>query len=326
MATAYLKNRTPHKALKMETPFKMLHGEEADLLHLRVVGAKPFVHIKDSKISTPRPGKGEGAAIARRANLTKSGTQSLTALWREKRHHYRDTAVPASPAFKGLFVARSGPPSWDLDDTLDNDYISYDNLLRDVRDYTGVLGFTVNIAAYQEIASDVSADLQVQGLVDQIHDLTRKDLRTLAAPFPGAASSAEPLPGAVREPLSGGASPPSGGGASLKIEGLLPAPVPATARRGAPMRNNRVHRPNVATRRATAELTGAITRYRAVRSNNNNDDDNNINNSNHATLAEISSRVRCTSCDNWFSTPTRTRRILHISFMPRRMMLKSPTP
>ena len=49
MATAYLKNRTPHKALKMETPFKMLHGKEADLLHLRVVGAKLFVHIKDSR-------------------------------------------------------------------------------------------------------------------------------------------------------------------------------------------------------------------------------------------------------------------------------------
>ena len=37
MAAAYLKNRTPHKALKMETPFKMLHGEEADLSHLRVI-------------------------------------------------------------------------------------------------------------------------------------------------------------------------------------------------------------------------------------------------------------------------------------------------
>ena len=49
MAAAYLKNRTPHKALKMETPFKMLHGEEADLPHLRVIGARAFVHIKDSR-------------------------------------------------------------------------------------------------------------------------------------------------------------------------------------------------------------------------------------------------------------------------------------
>ena len=39
MTVAYLKNRTRHKALMMETPFKMLHGEEADLSHLRVIGA-----------------------------------------------------------------------------------------------------------------------------------------------------------------------------------------------------------------------------------------------------------------------------------------------
>ena len=52
------------------------------------------------------------------------------------------------------------------------------------------------------------------------------------------------------------------------------------------MRNNRVHRPNVVTRRAAAELTGAATRYRGVRPNNNNDN-NNINNNNHVALAEL---------------------------------------
>ena len=48
------------------------------------------------------------------------------------------------------------PPSWDLgDDTLDNDYISYDDLLRDIRDYTGVLDFTTNIPANHENPSGV---------------------------------------------------------------------------------------------------------------------------------------------------------------------------
>ena len=38
------------------------------------------------------------------------------------------------------------PPLWDLDDdSLDNDYTSYDDLLWDVRDCTGVLNFTANI-------------------------------------------------------------------------------------------------------------------------------------------------------------------------------------
>ena len=103
------------------------------------------------------------------------------------------------------------------------------------------------------------------------------------------------LPGEVREPLSGGASmplsgvasTPSGVRASPNAARPSPAPVPATARIGASLRNNRIHRPNVVTRRSAAELTGAVTHYRGVRPNeSNNNDDNNINNNNHAALAE----------------------------------------
>ena len=64
------------------------------------------------------------------------------------------------------------PPSWDLDDDmLDSDYISYDDLLRDVRDYTGGLDFIANVSANHENATGVSVDPQVQKLVDQIRDL-----------------------------------------------------------------------------------------------------------------------------------------------------------
>ena len=45
---ANFKNRTPKRALKREASFKMLLGEETDLLHLRVIGVRTFVHIKDS--------------------------------------------------------------------------------------------------------------------------------------------------------------------------------------------------------------------------------------------------------------------------------------
>ena len=80
---------------------------------------------------------------------------------------------------------------------------------------------------------------------------------------------------------------PSGVRASLKTAQPSPAPVPATAKTGDAIRNNRIHRPNVVTRRAAAELTGAVTRYRGVRPNeDNNDNDDNINNNNHAALAE----------------------------------------
>ena len=55
------------------------------------------------------------------------------------------------------------PPQWDLDgNTLNNYYVSYDELVRDVRAYTGVMDFTANILANHETASGVSADPQVQ--------------------------------------------------------------------------------------------------------------------------------------------------------------------
>ena len=119
-------------------------------------------------------------------------------------------------------------PSWDLDDdTLDNDYTSYDDLLQNVRDYIVVLDFTANIPVDHENASGVPADSQVQELVDHISDLKRRNLLTPAAHLPGAAPPVESLPGAVRVPLSGGASPPSGGGASPETAGLSPTPVPS---------------------------------------------------------------------------------------------------
>ena len=50
MVTAYLMNRTPHKALKMET-LKTIHCKEADLLHLCVIGTKFLV---DQELQKPR--------------------------------------------------------------------------------------------------------------------------------------------------------------------------------------------------------------------------------------------------------------------------------
>ena len=123
----------------------------------------------------------------------------------------------------------------------------------------------------------------------------------------------EPLSGRASTPLSGGASTPSGVRASPETARPSPALVPATIRTEAAICNNRIHRPNVVTRRAAAELTGAVTRYRGVCPNNNNHaalaecfqpitlhklrqlglstntdtpDDNDINNNNHAALAK----------------------------------------
>ena len=46
MATSYICNRIPHSTLNMETPYKKLYGNDADLSHLKIIGTRAFVHIK----------------------------------------------------------------------------------------------------------------------------------------------------------------------------------------------------------------------------------------------------------------------------------------
>ena len=133
MAAAYPKNGTPHKALKMETPFKTLHAEEADLSHLRVIGARTFMHIKDWR-------KLDAAAWDGKVCGNGEESESYRG-WNPKTHHVVESRsitfieplphlLPPPPKLSPLY--HLVPPSWDLDDTLDNDNISYVYLLRDV--------------------------------------------------------------------------------------------------------------------------------------------------------------------------------------------------
>ena len=43
---AFLGNRTPHSAIGMRSPYKLLHGTELSLRLLRVIGARAFVRIE----------------------------------------------------------------------------------------------------------------------------------------------------------------------------------------------------------------------------------------------------------------------------------------
>ena len=42
----------------METPFKRLYGKEANLSHLKIIGAGSFVHIKDAEKMEPKSWEG----------------------------------------------------------------------------------------------------------------------------------------------------------------------------------------------------------------------------------------------------------------------------
>ena len=54
LAATYLCNRIPHSGLDMETPFERLYGKEANLSHLKIIGARALVHIKNVKKLEPK--------------------------------------------------------------------------------------------------------------------------------------------------------------------------------------------------------------------------------------------------------------------------------
>ena len=163
MAAAYLKNRTLYKALKMETSFKILHGEKADISHFRIIGARTFVHIKDFRKLDAAAWEWKVCDYSEESKSygvlnpkTHRVVESRNVTFIETPSHLLPPPSKISP------LQDLVPPSWDIDDdTLDNDYISYDDLLRDVRDYADVLDFTANVPANHGNASGVSVDPQV---------------------------------------------------------------------------------------------------------------------------------------------------------------------
>ena len=136
------------------------------------------------------------------------------------------------------------------------------------------------------------------------------------APTPLSGGASTPLSGGTLTPLSGRASTPlltstpSGVRASSETARPSPPPVPAIVSTGVAIRSNRVHRPNVVTRRPAVELTGAFTHYKGVRLNKTITTTTKTLTTTTTWLWRIiSSRVPCRSCDNQVSTPSRTRRM-----------------
>ena len=84
MATSYICNRILPSALNMETPYKKLHGKDADLSHLKIIGAKTFVQIKNPNKLGHTSWEGMVCDFSEtESNSCHSGTQKRVAWWRE---------------------------------------------------------------------------------------------------------------------------------------------------------------------------------------------------------------------------------------------------
>ena len=150
LTTSYLCNRVPHSALKMETPYKVLYGKEADLSHLKIIGSRVFVHIKDSTKLGHTSWEGMVCGFSENESnsyrvwnpKTRRVVEARNVVFIETPPHLIPQPSQPSP----LHRLQSSSLKF-TEDTLDDNYVSSEEMLQDVRDYTAALDFNIDILA-----------------------------------------------------------------------------------------------------------------------------------------------------------------------------------
>ena len=150
LTTTYLCNRVSHSALKMETPYKVLYGKEADLSHLKIIGPRAFVHIKDSTKLGHTSWEGMVCDFSENESnsyrvwnpKTRRVVEARNVVFIETAPHLIPQPSQPSP----LHRLQSSSLKF-TEDTLDDNYVSNEEMLQDVRDYTAALDFNIDILA-----------------------------------------------------------------------------------------------------------------------------------------------------------------------------------
>ena len=230
MVASYICNRIPPSALDIETLYKKLYGKDADLSHLKIISARAFVYIK----KTNKLGHTSWEGMVCGFSETESNSYCI---WTSKARRvvesrsvvFIETAPNVLPATRRLSPQEPESPSYDFsNDTLDDNYVSHDDMLRDVQNYTSALDFGVDTPA---------------GTVE----LLLLQQASLSVTSPGGASLAGILPGGVTPERS--SLPPA----------LAPAPGPTPTPASAAPRANNGH-----ANRGTVGVTPADTRSQAA--------------------------------------------------------------
>ena len=147
MAASYICNRIPHSALNMDTPYKKLCEKDAGLSYLKIIGARAFVHIKN-------PNKlGHASWEGMMCGFSNTESNSYR-IWNPKTRRvvesrnvvFIDTPPSLLPAARRLSPQQDlESPSYDFsDDTLDVNYVSHNDIMWDVQNYTSALNFGVD--------------------------------------------------------------------------------------------------------------------------------------------------------------------------------------
>ena len=104
MAASHICKRIPHSALTMETSYKKLYGNDADLSHLKLIGARAFVHIKNpNKLGHT---SWEGMVCGFNETVSTS-SKNASRDGEQERHFHRNTAKLVSRGQAALAGTRS---------------------------------------------------------------------------------------------------------------------------------------------------------------------------------------------------------------------------
>lgn len=162
MQTAvYLSNRSPHAALNNGTPYKALYGKDAYLGHLRVVGARAFVH-QETYTKKLEHRAWEGRLVG--YSMDSKAYRIYNAETRRVRES-RNVIFLETP-----YIVP--PPSPDVGGYDDSAFThdSHDDMVRDVRNYT----FNQSLDSHPP--SHAVGGQAVTVLLDHIRRVTDQDL------------------------------------------------------------------------------------------------------------------------------------------------------
>ena len=193
LTTTYLCNRVPHSALKMETPYKVFYGKEADLSHLKIIGSRAFVHIKDSTKLGHTSWEGMVCGFSENESnsyrvwnpKTRRVVEARNVVFIETPPHLIPQPSQPSP----LHRLQSSSLKF-TEDTLDDNYVSNEEMLQDVRDYTAALDFNIDILADRDDLHGESS----RGGVSTGNGLSGGDTPEAIVPSSSPAPSLAPAP------------------------------------------------------------------------------------------------------------------------------------
>ena len=202
---AYVGNRAPHFVLNMQSPYKTLKGTEPDLRILRVIGARAFVHIerRTKKLALKAV---EGRLVGHSSNSKSYRVyNTVTRCIIESRNviFIETPSRPLPPPSEGpQFLMQDLPPGDDPDrDNQGHNYITDDDFLRDLRNYTSVVDYPGSASTDHVTANRRSENTLVAELLGRISAITRRDLLEDGALSGEASPTGELTQGGVLERL-----------------------------------------------------------------------------------------------------------------------------